>query len=96
MVENIIDGRPGIMCPELFEYSLRILDTTLDGGLVESISEWKPVINPAISYTLDSRPMEGTTYSEHLTLGVSLVVPVDSRRGRRVWSHWSSRFLLRR
>ena len=38
-------------------------------------SEWKPVINPAISYTLDGRPMEGTTYPEHLALGVSL----DSR-----------------
>ena len=77
VVENIPDGRPmeGITCPELFEYSLRILDMTLDGGLVESISEWKPVINPATSYTLDSRPMEGTTYPEHLTLGVSL----DSR-----------------
>ena len=38
-------------------------------------SEWKPVINPVISYTLDGRPMEGTTYPEHLALGVSL----DSR-----------------
>ena len=38
-------------------------------------SEWKPVINPVISYTLDGRPMEGTTYLEHLALGVSL----DSR-----------------
>ena len=35
-------------------------------------SEWKPVINPVISYTLDGRPMEGTTYPEHLALGVSL------------------------
>ena len=71
VVENILDGRPmeGITCPELLEYSLRLLDATLDGGLVESISEWKPVINPAISYTLDGRPMEGTTYLEHLALG---------------------------
>ena len=38
-------------------------------------SEWKLVINPAISYTLDGRPMEGTTSLEHLALGVSL----DSR-----------------
>ena len=27
--------------------------------------EWKPVITPADSYTLDSRPMEGMTYLEH-------------------------------
>ena len=38
-------------------------------------SEWKPVVNAVISYTLDGRPMEGTTYPEHLALGVSL----DSR-----------------
>ena len=77
VVENILDGRPmeGITCPELLEYSLRLLDATLDGGLVERISEWTPVINPALSCTLDSQPMEGTTYPEHLALGVSL----DSR-----------------
>ena len=76
-LEYAVDGRPmeGIMCPELLEYSLRLLDATLDGGLVERISEWTPMINPAISYTLDGRPMEGTTYPEHLALGVSL----DSR-----------------
>ena len=52
MVENILDGRPmeGITCQELLEYSLRLLDATLDGGLVERISEWTPVINPALSY----------------------------------------------
>ena len=33
------------------------------------------MINPVICYTLDGRPMEGTTYPEHLALGVSL----DSR-----------------
>ena len=33
------------------------------------------MINPAISYTLDSRPMKGITYPEHLALEVSL----DSR-----------------
>ena len=38
-------------------------------------SEWKPVINPAISYTLDSRLMEGITYLERSALGVYL----DSR-----------------
>ena len=63
VIKNILDGRPmeGITCPELLEYSLRLLDATLDGGLAERISEWKPVITPARSYTLDSRPMEGIT-----------------------------------
>ena len=34
VVENILNGRPmeGITCPELLEYSLRLLDATLDGG----------------------------------------------------------------
>ena len=164
VVENILDGRPmeGITCPELLEYSLGLLDVTLDGGLVQRISEWKPVINPAISYTLDSRPMEGITDLERSALGVSLdsgptegasclepleqsvlisslaaqpvegvtekvldwkpvINPVisytlesqlmegttylerpalgcpwtvDLRRGRRVWNHWSSGFLV--
>ena len=77
VVENILDGRPmeGVTCPELLEYSLRLLDATLDGGLVERISEWEPLMNPAISYTLDSRPMEGTTNLERSALAVSL----DSR-----------------
>ena len=37
VVENILDGRPmeGITCPELLEYSLRLLDATLDSGLVK-------------------------------------------------------------
>ena len=77
VVETILDGRPmeGVTCPELLEYSLRLLDATLDGGLVERISEWEPLMNPAISYTLDSRPMEGITNLERSALGVSL----DSR-----------------
>ena len=119
--ENILDGRPmeGITCPELLEYSLRLLDATLDSRLTEGItnlehaapgvsldsgpmegmlclepleqsvlnsslvarhskcameerSEWKSVINPAISYTLDSRPMEGINHLKRSALGVSL------------------------
>ena len=68
VVENILDGRPmeGITCPELLEHSLRLLDTTLDGGLVEKISDWVPEATP------DGRLMEGTTYLEHSALGVSL------------------------
>ena len=54
------------------EYSLRLLDATLDGGLVERITEWKPVINPPISHALDSRPMEGITDLESSALGVYL------------------------
>ena len=44
-------------------------------GVTQKGSEWKLVLNPAISYTLDSRPMEGTTYQERSAPGVSL----DSR-----------------
>ena len=35
-------------------------------------SEWKPVINPASSYSLDSRHMERITYLERSALRVSL------------------------
>ena len=58
MIENILDGRPmeGITCPELLEYSLRLLDATLDGGLVERISEWTPVINHRSTYGGDYLP----------------------------------------
>ena len=53
VVENILDGRPmeGITCPELLEYSLRLLDATLDGGL---ISDWEPEASPVPDATLDS------------------------------------------
>ena len=40
--------------------------------VIEQKSEWKPVITPVISYTLDSRPMEGITYLERPAPGVSL------------------------
>ena len=33
--------------------------------VMETKLEWEPVITPADSYDLDSRPMEGTTYLEH-------------------------------
>ena len=41
-------------------------------GVIKQKSEWKPVITPASSYTLDKRPMEGVTYLERPALGVSL------------------------
>ena len=50
----------GITCPELLEHSLKLLDMTLDGGLIEKISDWDT--------TLDGRPMEGTTNLEHSAL----------------------------
>ena len=55
VVEHILDGRPieGITCPELLELSLRLLDTTLDGGLVEMISDWVPEASPVPDTTPD-------------------------------------------
>ena len=41
-------------------------------GVIKQKSEWKPVITPASSYTLDSRPMKGITYLERPALGLSL------------------------
>ena len=74
MVENILDGRPmeGITCPELLEYSLRLLDATLDGGLVEKISDWEPEASRVPDDALDSRLREGNTYLDHSAPGVSL------------------------
>ena len=37
----------------------------MEGKVRNKKLEWKPVITPADSYTLDSRPMEGMTYLEH-------------------------------
>ena len=52
--KTILDGRPmeGITCPELLECTLKLLDT-LDGGLVEKISDWEPVAHPVPDATLD-------------------------------------------
>ena len=41
-------------------------------GVVEKVSDRKPVINPVQDITPEGRPMEGTTYPEHSALGVSL------------------------
>ena len=62
VLETILEGRPmeGIKtCPELLECTLKLLDMTLDGGLVEKISDWEPAAHPVPDATLDSRPMEG-------------------------------------
>ena len=63
----------GITCPEPLEHT--VLDTALDGGLVEKISDWEPVAHPVLDTTLDGRPMEGTTdpeLLEHSVLARSL------------------------
>ena len=49
-----------------------ILDATLDGGLVEKISDWEPAARPVPDITLDGRLREGNTYLEHSAPGVSL------------------------
>ena len=74
-----LDSGPteGALCLEPLEQS--VLSSSLAvrpaEGVMEKVSDWKPVVNPVISYTLDSQLMEGITYLEHSTLGVSL----DSR-----------------
>ena len=69
-----IEGAP---CLEPLEQS--VLSSSLAvqpvEGITERVSDWKPVINPVISYTLESQLMEGITYHERSALGVSL----DSR-----------------
>ena len=74
VVENILDGRPmkGITLPELLEYSIRLLDSTLDGGLERRISDWEPEVSPVPDANLDSRLKEGITNLEHSASGVSL------------------------
>ena len=74
VVENILDGRPmeGITCPEQLECSLRLLDATLDSGLVKNISDWEPEASPVPDATLDSRLTEGITNLKHPAPGVSL------------------------
>ena len=79
VLETILDGRPmeGITCPELLRCMLKLLDTTLDGGLIERISDWEPVAHPVPDVTLDGRLMEGTTNPEPLEHSV-LVGSLDS------------------
>ena len=95
VVATLLDGRPmeGITDPELLEHPLKLPDTTLDGGLVEKISDWEPVASPVPDTTLDGRLMEGTTNLEHSVLVGSL----DSglMAGMSSLNHWSSRFLIR-
>ena len=51
----------------------QVLDSLLAarpvGCVIENVLDWKPLRNPATSYTLDSRPMEGITNLERSALG---------------------------
>ena len=64
----------GASCLEPLEQS--VLSSSLAArsveGVAEKVSDWKPVINPVISYTLDSQLLEGITYLERPALAVSL------------------------
>ena len=61
----------GASCLEPLEQSVRSSSLAVRPieGVTENVFDWKPVINPAISYTLDGQPMEGSTYLEHPALG---------------------------
>ena len=91
-----LDSGPteGASCPESLEQSVlgSSLATRPVGCVMESVLDWEPLRNPATSYTLGSRSMEGITNLERSALGVSL--NSSPKEGRRVWNHWSSRFLV--
>ena len=71
-----LDSGPteGVSCLEPLEQS--VLGSSLAarpvGCVINNVLDWKPLRNPATSYTLDSRPMEGITNLERSALGVSL------------------------
>ena len=71
-----LDSGPmeGMLCLEPSEQSVlnSLLVARPSKCVMKERSEWKSVINPAISYTLDCRPMEGITHLERSALGVSL------------------------
>ena len=70
------DCRPmeGASCLEPVDQSILLSSWTVSpyNCVIEQKSECEPVITPAVSYYLDSRPMEGMTYLEHPAPGVSL------------------------
>ena len=96
VVENILDSRPmeGITCPELLEYSLRLLYATMDSGLVKNISDWEPEASPVPDATLTVDLRRGLlTWSIWLR---GCPWTVDPWRVCCVWNHRSSRFLIHR
>ena len=84
----------GLTCPEPLEHT--VLDTTLDGGLVEKISDWEPVAHPV----LDNYPGRSTYGGDYRPRAVrafgSGEVPGRWTHGSgcQVWNRWSSRFLI--
>ena len=74
-----LDSRPTEGAPCLEPLEQLVLSSSLAvrpvEGITKKVSDWKPGINPVISYTLDSQLMEGITYLECSALGLSL----DSR-----------------
>ena len=76
----------------LLERPLARPESSLSDGLVERISDGEPAARQVPDTTLDSRPMDGITYLDHLAPGCPWTV--DTWRGCRVWNHWSSRFFI--
>ena len=65
-------------------------ESSLSDGLVERMSDGEPAARQVLDTTLDSRPMEGITYLEHLAPGGGGGPwTVDPWRGCRVWNHFS-------
>ena len=56
----------------LLEHPLARPESSLSDGLVERISDGEPAARQVPDTTLDSQPIEGITYLEHLAPGVSL------------------------
>ena len=76
----------------MLEHPLAWPESSLSDGLVEKISDGESAARQVPDTTLDSRPMEGIPYLEHLAPGGPWTV--DPWKGCRVWNHWSSRFFI--
>ena len=74
------------------EHPLARPESSLCDGLVEKISDGEPAACEVPDITLDSRPMEGIPYLEHLAPGGRWTV--DPWRGLCIWNHWRSRFFI--
>ena len=64
--------RAGMSSSEPLQQSVRYTSLVARPHIEIRMPDCKPVINPVQDITPDGRPMEGTTYPEHLALGVSL------------------------
>ena len=73
LVEKISDWEPaGMSSLEPLEQSVLNSLLVARPGITEERSDWELVAHPFPDISLDSRPVEGTTYLEHSALGVSL------------------------